>query len=742
MKTKLICTLGPSSMNADVIHQMKSRGVSLFRINMSHTKISDLEDILTKLSKYDINICIDTEGCQVRTGFLGTNSLILKEKSSVKIYGNSITCNENNIYIRPKDALNELKDGDILSIDFNSVMLKAVDASTYSSQGYVNCEVIIGGPIGNNKGIAIIDKKIELPNFSKKDKKAIELSKKFKIKSFTLSFINNAAAVREFKSMYNANSDIYAKIETREGIQNFEEIIDQCDGILIDRGDLSREVQIEKIPLVQKMLINFSLEKKKECFVATNILESMCEEKKPNRAEVNDVINILADGATGLVLTKETAVGNNPIETVNMASSLALHYENIIKKLNNRSLIEFISKPLNEIDYINKENSSELLVIPHGGSLVNRKMNTYDYTKINSYKKVKIDIFTIREIMLIANGTFSPIEGFINSEDLKSVLYNMRLRTDEIWTVPISLRVEKDIADHLKEGEDILLVDEDNQEIAILHLEEIYNFKIDEYCKKLFGTNDKRHPGVFRLTDGRTFFLSGKISLLKSPTFKLNHYNHSPSQIRSVFAEKGWSKIVGFHTRNVIHRSHEFIQLKALEESGADGLFIHPVVGEKKKGDFKNEIIMQTYDLMVNKFYPKNKTFLAGFFGNSYYAGPKEAVFTAICRKNYGCSHFIIGRDHTGVYDFYGKYDSQDIFDKFPDIGIEIIKFKEVYFSKENGFYTTNSPSDELLNEDNYLNISGSEIRSLLKKNLLPDSNLMRKEIFNLIKKRKENLFV
>ena len=151
---------------------------------------------------------------------------------------------------------------------------------------------------------------------------------------------------------------------------------------------------------------------------------------------------------------------------------------------------------------------------------------------------------------------------------------------------------------------------------------------------------------------------------------------------------------------------------------------------------------MQTYDLMVNKFYPKNKTFLAGFFGNSYYAGPKEAVFTAICRKNYGCSHFIIGRDHTGVYDFYGKYDSQDIFDKFPDIGIEIIKFKEVYFSKENGFYTTNSPSDELLNEDNYLNISGSEIRSLLKKNLLPDSNLMRKEIFNLIKKRKENLFV
>ena len=182
MKTKLICTLGPSSMNADVIHQMKSRGVSLFRINMSHTKISDLEDILTKLSKYDINICIDTEGCQVRTGFLSTNSLILKRKVQLKFMAIALLY-ENIIYIRPKDALNELKDGDNLSIDFNSVMLKVVDASTYSSEGYLDCEVIIGGPIGNNKGIAIIDK-IELPNFSKKDKKAIELSKKFKIKSF------------------------------------------------------------------------------------------------------------------------------------------------------------------------------------------------------------------------------------------------------------------------------------------------------------------------------------------------------------------------------------------------------------------------------------------------------------------------------------------------------------------------------------------------------------------------------
>ena len=234
------------------------------------------------------------------------------------------------------------------------------------------------------------------------------------------------------------------------------------------------------------MLINFSLKKNKECFVATNILESMCEEKKPNRAEVNDVINILADGATGLVLTKETAVGNNPIETVNMASSLAMHYENIIKKLNKRSLIEFISKPLKEIDYINKENSSELLVTPHGGSLVNRKNNTFEDQKNKSYKKVKIDIFTIRKIMLIANGTFSPIEGFINSEDLRSVLYDMRLSNDEIWTIPINLRVTKKIAHELNQGEDIMLLGPDNQKLRYFILKDL-QFKIDEYCKNYLG---------------------------------------------------------------------------------------------------------------------------------------------------------------------------------------------------------------------------------------------------------------
>lgn len=227
--------------------------------------------------------------------------------------------------------------------------------------------------------------------------------------------------------------------------------------------------------------------------------------------------------------------------------------------------------------------------------------------------------------------------------------------------------------------------------------------------------------------------IAGKINLLKRRQSPFREYELTPSQTRKIFTEKDWLRVVGFHTRNPIHRSHEFIQIQALKSIAADGLFIHPVVGKKKKGDFDARVIIRVYELMLKKFYPKNKVVFAVYPTYSRYAGPREAVFTAICRKNYGCSHFIIGRDHTGVGDYYPPQASQELFNKFPDLGIVPVFFNKVYFSKKLKKYVEEGSADE--KEEEKASISGTEVRELLKKREKPPDWLMRPEITDEILK-------
>ena len=724
-KTKLICTLGPSSYSSDVIDKMIMRGVHLFRINMSHTRLNELDSIFSKLNSLGINICLDTEGCQVRTGFLGISHIDFKEQSIVKLYGKKITCDENNIFIRPKETLKMLRVGDIISLDFNSVMLKVTDRTQIDKKGFINCVVINGGIVGNNKGVDIVGKRIHLPAFSEKDIKALKIAARYNIQYFTLSFIDNAKEVKDFKKLYEKPCKIISKIETRLGLQNYREILNESDGILIDRGDLSREVQLVHIQFVQKFLINASKKMKKECYIATNILESMCTNIKPNRNEINDIINLLSDGATGVVLTKETAIGENPVETVNMAMGLIE---------NQTFMVNFIDSPEEAINHMFSDVSNGLLVLPHGGKLINRvNLNISDKIISNIIHRLKVSTSTLREISLITNGTFSPLQGFVSSQDLSSILNKMRLSNDVIWPLPITLRVPPSSAENLKEGEKVLIQGPDNISYAILDLEEKFIFPNAEICQKLFGTLDRKHPGVKRIIDSEHIFLSGKVTLINNISCELDGYNLSPFQVRKIFTEKGWAKILGFHTRNVIHRSHEFIQLNALKISGCDGLFLHPAIGQKKTGDFQSRIIMDTYDYMVKNIYPPNKVILAGFNCNSYYGGPREAIFTALCRKNYGCSHFIVGRDHTGVFDFYDPYDSQKIFDQFPDLGIEPIKCREVLYSVKKGYYYKEDSNENNLTDPNEMDISGSNIRKMIQQNITPDDHLMRTEIFELL---------
>ena len=263
-------------------------------------------------------------------------------------------------------------------------------------------------------------------------------------------------------------------------------------------------------------------------------------------------------------------------------------------------------------------------------------------------------------------------------------------------------------------------------------LKEKYTFDKLEAAQKLYATDSLDHPGVKMVLEMNPVLLAGPVTLLKRIKNEFKEYEITPKQARKLFEERGWAKVVGFHTRNVIHRSHEFIQMEALQKGNCDGLFVHPVVGKKKSGDFNAKFIIRAYDLMIKYFYPRNKVIFGTFSTYSRYAGPREALFTALCRKNFGCSHFIVGRDHTGVGNFYHPKASHNIFDRFPDLGIVPIRFDNVFYSKKEGshMHEQERPNHP---EDDKLLISGTQARKMLENGELPPEWFMRPEIARMI---------
>jgi len=711
---KIFATIGPSTISKKVLAKLKNRGVDFIRLNLSHTFPDQIEPTLKKMIKSGMAVVIDTEGSQVRTGDLG-NVLNLKVGDEIKIFNSHIKSNNKQFYIRPQESVAAISPGSLISVDFDSALLRVRDISTLERFGFIKSKVLIGGSVGSNRAVHS-DSITELPPFSAKDLKAIEIAKKYKIRYFTLSYIDTEEYVKLFKKLY-PQAIFYSKIETKKGVINFAKILELSNGILIDRGDLSREVPMEKIPLLQKAIIRKSEEAKKPVIVATNILENMCDHLKPLRSEVSDIINCLLDGVSGLVLTKETAVGKYPVETVNVLKNIITEVGST-SQLTTNNLLSFLG-----------DNFSRNLIEPHGGKLVNRfHVTEYSIQELKQFKKIFVDDEILMDIELIAFGVYSPLEGFMNSRELENVLDKMRLSTGIPWTMPILLISNKKDLKGIKNKEVISLASKSDKQIyATLQVEEIKKLNKSELCKKWFGTTDSAHPGVERVMSGGDYLVAGKINLLRRRPSPYKEYELTPSQTRKIFAENDWTKIVGFHSRNPIHKSHEYIQLKALKETQADGLFIHPVIGKKKKGDFEAEVIIKVYELMMKKYYPKNKVVFAVYPTYSRYAGPREAVFTAICRKNYGCSHFIVGRDHTGVGNYYSPFASHEIFNKFPDLGIIPVFFNNVYFSKKLNHYVSEDSSDR--EDQGKISISGTEIREIFKRGEKPPEWLMRPEI-------------
>ncbi len=371
---------------------------------------------------------------------------------------------------------------------------------------------------------------------------------------------------------------------------------------------------------------------------------------------------------------------------------------------------------------------------PHGGKLINQVHSEKSKKKIQDELDEIVGIEVSKDFAVdlenIAFGVFSPLVGPLSNIDFESVLNEMRLANDIPWTIPIVLDISSaEIQDKgLKTG-DIAILTNQKMPIASLLIDDIYTYDKKEYAQRVFGTNNLDHPGVVKLMSLNNLLVGGRIELLNSPDNPFAQYTLRPIETRVLFKEKGWKTVVGFQTRNAPHLGHEYVQKTAL--TFVDGLFINPVIGKKKPGDFNDEVILKAYEELVNNYYLVDKAVVAILRTEMRYAGPKEAVFHAIIRKNFGCTHFIVGRDHAGVGDYYAPYDAQEIFSEFLDLGISPIFFKEFHYCKKCLGYVSSRICPH--GGDDVIPPSGTKIRQMLKRNELPPKEMMRREVAKII---------
>ncbi|URR35753.1 sulfate adenylyltransferase [Thermosynechococcus sp. HN-54] len=371
-------------------------------------------------------------------------------------------------------------------------------------------------------------------------------------------------------------------------------------------------------------------------------------------------------------------------------------------------------------------------IAPHGGILVNRILSPEQkqawLARADQLPRITLDERAVSDLELIAIGGFSPLTGFMGQADYERVVEEMYLANGLPWSIPITLSVSTEVAARLEIGQTIRLDNAAGQFLGILELTEKYTYDKRREARCVYRTEDDKHPGVKVVYEQGEINLAGSIWLLeRHPHPQFPNYCIDPVDSRALFRAKGWRTIVGFQTRNPIHRAHEYIQKCALEI--VDGLFLHPLVGATKEDDIPADVRMRCYEIMLEHYFPKDRVILAINPAAMRYAGPREAIFHALVRKNYGCTHFIVGRDHAGVGDYYGTYDAQHIFDEFDPaaLGIIPLKFEHAFYCTRTQSMATSKTSPSQPEER--IHLSGTKVREMLRRGELPPPEFSRPEV-------------
>ena len=374
------------------------------------------------------------------------------------------------------------------------------------------------------------------------------------------------------------------------------------------------------------------------------------------------------------------------------------------------------------------------LILPHGGKLINKYIEN-DYDDLKSFE-VSSDIRNDAEN--IATGVFSPLEGFMIQEDFLNVLKEGRLSNSIPWTMPIILDIEKEIAKQMKELGVVVLCSR-GEKFGIMNVEEIYGYEKKNVANAVYGTTDVNHPGVNRLYKMKEFLVGGGVEIFHlNENDEMQKFRMHPAETRSEIVKRRWKTVVGFQTRNVPHVAHEMLQKAALNIY--DGLFVNPLIGKKKIGDFTDSLIINAYESLIMNYFPKNSVLFSTTHTIMRYAGPREAIHHAIMRKNFGCTHFIVGRDHAGIGNYYPPFAAQEIFNEYPDLDIIPVIFPSFYFCKKCISYANEKTCPHGVESKEEL--SGTMIRKMVNSGKIPEKHLMRPEISELILKSEKPFVV